>query len=64
MSRDKVDLPEGLWGEVEERFGKAANSKSGIYAAALWYAIERYDAEHGGPPGPAADAQEDSDAEE
>jgi len=34
MARDKVDLPEGLWGEVEERFGQAANTKSGIYAAA------------------------------
>ncbi len=64
MARDKVDLPEGLWGEVEERFGQAANTKSGIYAAALWYAVERYDAEHGGPPQRTTDAQEDSDAED
>lgn len=47
MARDKVDLPEGLWEEVEARFGQAAKTKSGVYAAALWYACERYDAEHG-----------------
>lgn len=58
VSKDKVDPPDELWERVEARFGDAAQTKNGIYCAALWYACERYDAEHGGPPG---DAHADED---
>ncbi len=35
-----------------------------MYLTALWYAVERYDAEHGLGHSEGTDVQQDSDAEE
>jgi len=61
VSREKIDPPEDLRELVEERFGLAANSRSEMYNTALFYAVTAFDAEHGGPLRPDADAQEDND---
>jgi len=57
VAREKIDPPERLREQIEARFGQAANSQSGMYLTALWYAVERYDAEHGGPPDQHADEE-------
>lgn len=44
--RDKVSVPEDLRPKILEYFGDASTSDAGAMVAAMWYAAERYQAEH------------------
>ena len=46
MPKKELDVPEALDREIKEYFGTASNTDRGSYQAALWYAVDRYKAEH------------------
>lgn len=46
MPTKELDVPEELDREIEAFFGTASNTDRGTYQAALWYAVDRYKAEH------------------
>ena len=43
----QLDIPDPLYAKLEAAFGDAANTDAGMLVTALWFAIERYEAEHG-----------------
>ncbi|WP_135306376.1 hypothetical protein [Haloarcula amylovorans] len=54
--RDKLTVPDDLRAKVLDYFGNAATTDSGAMVTALWYACERYEAEHGIDPDAARDS--------
>lgn len=55
--RDRINVPDELAERLDKHFGSASPSWSGTLVAALWYAVERYEAEHPDAHGDVADDQ-------
>jgi len=48
--RIRLGIPDDLAEKLDQYFGASSNTWAGVVLAACWYAVERYEAEHGVQP--------------